>query len=378
MKNNVLLIFLFFSYVQHMHALDKRKPTINTSGDWVVVELDDDEFGDWDKTIIPDRNNTQSRFSPFFSDLLDALDEEPPKKKFIDPLNALFDLIVLPHQDRLRIIRQAMCEDTIGWHSSHHAALTGNKTFFDTTPVANLRKISPNGFNPLHIAITEEGGKETALTILKRIQGQEYELEILTQPSNFHALAPLHLALILGNFVLIQKMVSRLFFLANGHSKKAIPALAVFSQPGAGKITPLHIACMLNAKLYIALLLAASASPHDITILGYTPADYLAHGPLREELESYAEAGGWGTYMFRRPYLITNMYAKSVITIGRLKSIRYNLRLHCCGNLAYRQSPPFLVCSLCKAIIPLETLMLLNDPVHFEGLCQLNLRLKLE
>lgn len=271
-----------------------------------------------------------------------------------------------------------MSEKTLGWHPTHHAAFTGNKAFFDQALTKDFLAISPNGFNPLHIAITQEGEKEAALTILKRIEGEKYELEILTQPSNFHALAPLHMALILGNFALIQKIVSRLFFLTNGHSKKTLPGLAVFSQPGAGKITPLHIACILNAKLYIALLLAASANPHDITSLGYSPADYLTHEPLREELESYIDAGGWETYMFRRPYLLANMYTKSIITIGSLKSPRHNLKLYCCGNLAYRQWPPLLTCSRCKEIIPLEILMLLNDPVHFEGLCQLNHRLRLE
>lgn len=57
---------------------------MKTSGDWVVVELDDDdEFGNWDKKITADVINTQSRFSPFFFDLQDALDEEVPKKKIL-------------------------------------------------------------------------------------------------------------------------------------------------------------------------------------------------------------------------------------------------------------------------------------------------------
>ena len=68
--------------------------------------------------------------------------------------------------------------------------------------------------------------------------------------------------------------------------------LSVFNQTAALGITPLHIACILKNRLYIALLVAAGANPGNICYWGNVPANYLPHELLREELERYADDGG--------------------------------------------------------------------------------------
>lgn len=375
MKKYMLLILSLFAGHATLYTASQAPTRLLTvqSGtledDWISVDYEGGREGK--EKIMEDRDEkAQTRFttphhapspSRLESEIHSPIIARPiPTPVITAPLEPLLKFFMLSQPARINELRSRAFAEKDSWTPAHHAAFVGNEEFFEQPLQGkDLLALTPSGYSPLHLALMQEHPQTIAPQIVHQIKGSAFELPALTQPSGFFGFPALHLALMLSDdLVLIRELVSRLFYFAGEQPNAETSPL---NQPGACGITPMHLACMLDNKTYIAILAAAGGNLSVVDSCGHTPTFYIQDADFRQSLLDFQDAGGWQVYMQNRQDNLVEVAVPVKFWDGWTRKTRHCIRLACCGALTHRTFPAQLTCPQCSAAIPLHPLMLIND-----------------